>query len=88
MPYKIELKRNAVKQLAKLARRIQVKIREQVNKLERDPRPAGVKKLSSDDSIYRIKVSKEYRIVYQIRDDRLIVLVIKIGHRKDIYRYQ
>ncbi len=50
-----------------------------------NPRPKGVKKLSGLDDLYRIRVG-DYRIVYQIHDDRLIVLVVRIGHRKDVYR--
>ena len=65
---------------------IKVKIKNQINKLQHDPRPDGVKKLSGEDGIYRIKVAKDYRVVYQIKDDQLIVLIIKIGYRKDAYR--
>jgi len=50
-----------------------------------NPRPKGVKKLTGLDSLYRIRTG-DYRIVYQVRDDRLIVLVVRIGHRKDVYR--
>lgn len=50
-----------------------------------DPRPKGVKKLFGLDDLYRIRVG-EYRVVYQIQDNRLIVLVVRIGHRKDVYR--
>ena len=53
--------------------------------LAKEPRPKGVKKLSGADDLYRIRVG-DYRVVYQIRDDRLIVLVVRIGHRKDVYR--
>ena len=53
--------------------------------LAANPRPRGVKKLTGLDDLYRIRVA-DYRIVYQIQDDRLIVLVVRIGHRKDVYR--
>ncbi len=53
--------------------------------LAANPRPKGVKKLTGLDNLYRIRAG-DYRIVYQIRDDRLIVLVVRIGHRKDVYR--
>jgi mRNA interferase RelE/StbE len=86
MSYRIELIRIAVKQLTQLPPRIQIKIKNQINKLQHDPRPDGVKKLSGEDGIYRIKVAKDYRVVYQIKDDQLIVLIIKIGYRKDAYR--
>ncbi|WP_306296985.1 type II toxin-antitoxin system RelE/ParE family toxin [Nostoc sp. C052] len=50
-----------------------------------EPRPNGVKKLQADDNSYRIRVG-DYRVVYEIGDDVLIVTVIKIGHRSDIYK--
>jgi|GEM_PF-3513836 len=57
---------------------------EGVESLKENPRPGGVKKLSGESELYRISVAKKYRVVYQIRDDKLIVLVVKLGHRKDI----
>jgi mRNA interferase RelE/StbE len=53
--------------------------------LAADPRPFGVKKLSADEDLFRIRVG-DYRIIYQIRDKELIVLVVKIGHRREVYR--
>jgi mRNA interferase RelE/StbE len=53
--------------------------------LKQDPRPPGCKKLSGEESLWRIRVG-DYRIVYQIRDNELLVLVLKMGHRREIYR--
>jgi len=53
--------------------------------LGKEPRPKGVKKLTGAEDLYRIRVG-DYRFVYQILDDRLIVLVVRIAHRKDVYR--
>jgi mRNA interferase RelE/StbE len=53
--------------------------------LTADRRPSGVKKLSPEENLYRIRVGDD-RIIYQIRDKDLIVLVVKIGHRRDVYR--
>jgi mRNA interferase RelE/StbE len=50
-----------------------------------DPRPPGAKKLADSDKLYRIR-SGNYRIVYQVEDEILLVLVVKIGDRKDVYR--
>ena len=50
-----------------------------------EPRPHGVKKLLGVDDLYRVRVGS-YRVVYTIRDDRLIVLVLRISDRKDVYR--
>jgi mRNA interferase RelE/StbE len=53
--------------------------------LAQDPRPSRCKKLSVQESVWRIRVG-DYRIVYQIRDDELLVLVTNVGHRREIYR--
>ncbi|HIJ84713.1 MAG: plasmid stabilization protein [Magnetococcales bacterium] len=53
--------------------------------LESNPRPHGAKKLSGLPDTWRIRAG-DYRILYTIEDDRLIVLVIKIGHRREVYR--
>jgi mRNA interferase RelE/StbE len=79
MSYQIELTRGAVKQLKKL--RIDLKIQE----LSVEPRPDGVKKLESELSIYRIRVG-DYRVIYQIQDDIVLVTIAKVKHHKDVYR--
>lgn len=53
--------------------------------LERDPRPPGCVKLQGGEELYRVRVG-DYRIVYQIQDGVLVVLVVQIGHRREIYR--
>ena len=53
--------------------------------LENDPRPPGSLKLQGGDELYRVRVG-DYRIVYQIQDAVLVVLVVQIGHRREIYR--
>jgi mRNA interferase RelE/StbE len=53
--------------------------------LAADPRPPGCKKLADSTDFYRIRVS-DYRMLYEIRDRAVLVLVIKIGHRRDVYR--
>jgi mRNA interferase RelE/StbE len=67
-------------------------IRKQVNRdllrLEENPRPQGVEKLEAKENLYRMRVGpgKNYRVIYQIQDRRLCVLVIRVGDRKEIYR--
>lgn len=67
-------------------------IRKQVNRdilrLEVDPRPHGVEKIETKEKLYRIYVGpgKNYRAIYQIRDEVLIILVVKVGDRKEVYR--
>lgn len=53
--------------------------------LESDPRPPGCVKLQGADELYRVRVG-DYRIVYQVQDAILVVLVVQIGHRREIYR--
>ena len=82
--YKILIKPSAKKELEKLHRKELQKIVVKIKNLSSEPRPEGSEKLSADDK-YRIRQGN-YRIVYSIEDDKLIVLVVKIGHRRDIYR--
>ena len=56
-----------------------------IEALGTDPRPRGRQELSASDDLYRIR-SGDYRIIYQVQDDRLVVLVIRVGHRRDVYR--
>jgi mRNA interferase RelE/StbE len=56
-----------------------------IDALRLEPRPHGSKKLVGEDNLYRIRTG-DYRIIYQVRDKQLIILVIAIGNRRDIYR--
>ena len=60
-----------------------MRIIERVEELASNSRPAGVKKLVSEDNLYRVRVG-EYRAVYQIRDRELVVLSVKVGHRREV----
>jgi mRNA interferase RelE/StbE len=81
--YTVVLSKIAQKQLDKLSDNIAEPIFEALTSLEKDPRPQGYKKLKGRDG-YRIRVGN-YRIIYDIIDKELIVDVITLGHRKDIY---
>ena len=61
------------------------RLKPKIDALAQNPRPSGVVKLSGEDDLYRIRVGN-YRITYSIQDNHLLVLVVKIGHRRDIYR--
>jgi mRNA interferase RelE/StbE len=84
--YKVELRPAAAREIRKLDRSTQKKVVVAIERLATEPRPSGVKKLEGEDKLYRIKVGKDHRIVYRIEDNQLIVLVVAIGNRKDIYR--
>ena len=81
--YKVLLSVKAQKQLDKIADNIAAPILESIENLGNNPRPHGYKKLK-DRKGYRIR-SGDYRIIYDIFDSELIIDVIAVGHRKDIY---
>jgi mRNA interferase RelE/StbE len=68
-----------------LERPTQVRIAHAIDSLADDPRPRGAVKLAGDQDFYRLRAG-DYRIIYSITDEKLIVLVIAVGHRRDIYR--
>ncbi|HEY7284998.1 MAG TPA: type II toxin-antitoxin system RelE/ParE family toxin [Vicinamibacterales bacterium] len=75
----------AERQLAKLARPAREMILASIVALASNPRPTGCVKLEGAESLWRVRV-RDYRVVYQITDRQLLVTVVKIGHRKDVYR--
>lgn len=83
MAYKINLKKRAIKALEKINEPYYSNIKEAIYKLSDNPRPLGYKKLKGRFS-YRIRVA-DYRIIYDVFDDVLVIEVIDLGHRKDIY---
>jgi len=83
--YKVEFKHKAIKQLKKLPKPTIKKIADCVDKLMVDAYPNGCKKLVGTESSYRIRIG-HYRVVYSVFENRLIIQIIKIGHRRDIYR--
>ncbi|MBF0113013.1 MAG: type II toxin-antitoxin system RelE/ParE family toxin [Desulfamplus sp.] len=83
--YKIEWKESASKELKKLDRSSIPRIIESIELLANTPYPVGCKKIVGSEHIYRIRVG-DYRVIYTIESDRLIIEIIRVGHRKDIYR--
>jgi mRNA interferase RelE/StbE len=84
MTYKISIFRRAQKQLAKIPSSDYKKVKQAILNLAHDPRPEGSKKLKGRPG-WRIRQGN-YRVIYEIQDDQLIILVLDIGDRKDIYR--
>ena len=82
--YRIEIKRSATKELKRIAAKDQRRIIDRIRGLATDPRPAGTKKLSGEEK-YRIRQGN-YRILYQIFDETITVVVVRIGHRRDAYK--
>lgn len=85
MTYSIRILREANRSLAKLPRSVQERIDAAVDDLSDNPRPAGAERLTSEDPIYRIRIG-DYRALYTVDDDEHIVSILRIGHRRDVYR--
>ena len=83
--YSVEVSSSAERQLGKIQRRDQVRIARAMSGLASDPRPAGSRKLAGYDDVYRIRVGT-YRVIYSVDEGKIIVIVLKIGHRRDVYR--
>ena len=73
------------KDLAGFDRDVQRRIVAKMETLATDPRPDGCTKLKGEEDVYRVRVG-DYRIIYQVRDKELLVLVVRVGHRRDVYR--
>ena len=85
MRYSVELVPSAARAFMKLDHRTQLRVERKIDSLANDPRPPGVKLLSAEKRIYRLRAG-DFRILYQVNDKVLVVLVIAIGHRRDVYR--
>jgi len=83
--YKIELSRIAEKQLSGIPKPDCIKIAKKIDKLSSNPFPVGHEKLKGNDAIYRI-LQGDYRILYTVQEKKLLILIVKVGHRREIYR--
>ena len=83
--YRVVLTPAAERQFAKLSPQAREMIAAALLALARSPRPPGCVKLAGADDLWRVRV-RQYRVIYQILNDQLIVTVVKIGDRKDVYR--
>ena len=83
--YRIELIPAAARQLADLDQRERRRVSRRIDILAENPRPSGAKKLVGGQDLWRIRVG-DYRVIYAIRDEVLLSLIVRIGHRRKIYR--
>ena len=84
MGHSIRIESSAKKYLSLLNVEMRRRVMQAIDKLSSDPRPAGCKKLKSRDA-YRIRIG-DYRVIYEIHDNVLVVLIIRIAHRSEAYK--
>ena len=85
MKYRIEFKRSAAKVLKKLPKSDRRRIRDKIDSFANNLRDPAATKMKGDNPFHRARVG-DYRIIYEIQEDTLVILVLKIGHRKEVYR--
>ena len=83
--YSVSFKASAAKELKKLPSELQHRIADGIERLVKDPRISGVVKLKGNDDLYRFRVG-EYRIIYNINDLKQKITIVRIRHRRDVYR--
>lgn len=83
--YRIEIARDALRTLSKLDKPARRRIEAAIDRLADDPRPAGVLAVKSMPGHLRLRVG-DYRVIYEVADHRLVVLIVELGHRREIYR--
>ena len=83
--HEVEVSRTAEKQLRKLPRDVQERVVRRMLLLAEDPFPQGAKKLTGYDDVYRVRVGR-YRILYSVSRRRMVIIILKVGQRKDVYR--
>lgn len=82
--YRLEFKKSVAKDLRKIPNQDVARILTRIRALSNEPRPVGAEKLSGEDK-YRIRQG-DYRIVYVVNDAEICVVVVKVGHRREVYR--
>jgi mRNA interferase RelE/StbE len=83
--YRVEFSRRAERQFKALSREIQLRLTARIDALAVEPRPPGTEKLSGPDDLYRVRVG-DFRVVYAVQDAILLILVVRVGHWREVYR--
>ena len=83
--FQIEWKPSALRELKRLDRQSIPRIVTAIETLSSDPFPPGVKKLHGSESTYRIRIG-DYRVIYELFTNRLVIEIVRVRHRKDVYR--
>ena len=85
MAYTIEFRPAVLKSLKKFPKRDLVRIKKKIDELAKDLPDPNITKMKGNNTFHKIRTG-DYRIIYEIQNDRLVILVVKIGHRKDVYK--
>ena len=83
--FRIEVSTTAEKQIRKLPREAQIRVLQAIRPLARQPTPPGSRKVRGYDDVFRIRVGM-YRVLYRVEGRRLLIIIVKIGNRRDVYR--
>lgn len=86
MPYRVEFAPHAARQFRHLPKATQVRLAPVIDALAEDPRPHGVKTLESTKGLYRLREG-DYRVVYQVQDDIVLVTVVDVANRREVYKH-
>jgi len=85
MRYGIEFTVSALREFKALDRTLQRRIGSQISELGSNPFPPGAKKIQGGEDVFRIRTG-DYRIIYRLDGKRVVIVIVRIGHRKDVYR--
>ncbi len=83
--YQVNWRRSTKKDLRSISPQDVARIVSVVTTLSDEPRPVGCKKMTGSECAYRLRIGN-YRIIYEVYDDSIIIEIIKVGHRRDVYR--
>ena len=82
--YEVQISRTAERQLGRLDRTTRGRVAAAMFALAENPRPRGCRKLLGYDDVFRVRVGT-YRLLYSVSDDAVVIVILKVGHRRDVY---
>ena len=85
MRYSIEFRPAVLKSLKRFPKRDLIRIKKKIDELGNNLPAPNTTKMKGDNAFHKVR-SGDYRIIYEIHDDRLVILIVKVGHRKDVYK--
>jgi mRNA interferase RelE/StbE len=85
VPYRIEFSSKAARQFKSLAKQVTALLQPRLEALAENPHHPAVTKLSEYDSLYRLRAG-DYRIFFEIQEENQVILIVKVGHRREVYR--